>query len=155
MDKILHQLSDLMLGSIPTMVLFVLLIVAYSILVRGPLDKVLAERRKRTTGAVEQARGALSAAEAETAVFEDKLRAARAEIFAMRDQKIKQANAERDRALAEARSATNERISVARQGIEQNVAAARQQIEAMSGELSAQILRAVLPAGVVETGAAQ
>ena len=58
------------------MILFLLLVFAYSVLVRQPLERTLAERRARTTGAVEQARGAIAAAEAETAVYEDKLRAA-------------------------------------------------------------------------------
>jgi F-type H+-transporting ATPase subunit b len=155
MDKILHQLSDLFLGSIPTMILFVLLTIAYAVLVRGPLDAVLAERRKRTIGAIEQARGALSAAEAETTVFEDKLRAARAEIFAARDAKLKQWTAERDRAIEAARNAMQARVQEARQSLEQSSAVARQQIEAMSNELSAQILRAVLPAGVAGTEPAQ
>ena len=77
---ILNQLGGLVLGSVPTIVLFVLLVIAYSLLVQKPLVKTLEERRARTTGAVEQARGAIAAAEAETAVFEDKLRAARTEV---------------------------------------------------------------------------
>jgi F-type H+-transporting ATPase subunit b len=152
---ILNQLGGLVLGSVPTMVLFVLLVVAYGLLVRRPMDKVLAERRARTSGAVEQAKGAISAAEAETAVYEGKLRAAKAEIFQARDKKLKQWTAERDQALAEVRTATQARVQSARQEIEQSAAVAKKQIEGMSEELSTQILRAVLPAGVAGTGAAQ
>lgn len=155
MNEILNQLSGLILGSIPTIVLFLLLVAAYGLLVRRPLDAVLAERRARTTGAVEQARGAISAAEAETAVFEDKLRAAKASIFARRDEQLKRWNGERDEALEQARAATQQRVQAARQTLEQSASAARQQIEGMSGELSAQILKAVLPAGVAGTEAAQ
>jgi F-type H+-transporting ATPase subunit b len=148
MDLILHQLGGLALGSVPTMIFFVLLVIAYGFLVRRPLDAVLAERRARTLGAVEQARGAISAAEAETQVYEDKLRAARAAIFAARDSKLKQWAAERDQALAQAREATQQRVSAARVEIEKSAVAARQQMEGMSAELSEQIMRAVLPAGV-------
>ena len=148
--ELLKQLGGLILGSVPTMIFFIVLVVAYGYLVRRPLDKVLAERRARTTGAVEQARGAISAAEAETAVFEDKLRTARREIFEARDRKLKQWAAEREQALNEARAATQAKVSTAREGIEQSAGAARQGIEAMSSELSAQILKAVLPAGVSE-----
>src|ERR1700678_2211610 len=109
MDEMLHQLGGLVLGSVPTMVFFILLVVAYGILVRRPLDRILAERRARTTGAVEQAREAISAAEAETAVYEDRLRKAKGEIFAAREQRLKQWNAERDEALAQARGATSEK----------------------------------------------
>ncbi len=155
MDEILKKLSELVLGSVPTMVLFILLVAAYGLLVRRPLDKILAERRARTVGAVEQARGAISAAEAETAVYEDKLRAAKSEIFQVRDQKLKQWNAERDQALGEVRASMQARIRTARQEIETSTAAARQQIEGLSAELSMQILRAVLPAGVASTEAPQ
>jgi F-type H+-transporting ATPase subunit b len=155
MDEILKKLGELVLGSVPTMVLFTLLVAAYGLLVRRPLDKLLAERRARTTGAVEQARGAISAAEAETAVYEDKLRAAKAEIFQAREQKLKQWNAERDAALGEVRDSMQSRIRAARQEIEQGAATARQQIEGLSTELSAQILRAILPAGTASSEAAQ
>lgn len=155
MDAILKQIGDLILGSVPTMVFFILLVIAYGFLVRRPLDAVLAKRRELTTGAVEQARGAMSAAEAETAVFEDKLRAARAEIFAARDKRVAQWAADREALLAEARSITARRVSTAREEIEASAAAARQQIEAMTGELSNKILRAVLPAGVTGTEATQ
>ena len=148
--ELLNQLGGLILGSVPTMIFFILLVVAYGFLVRRPLDKVLAERRARTIGAVEQARGAISAAEAETAVFEDKLRSAKREIFEARDKKLKQWAAEREQALGEARAATQAKVNAAREGIQQSAASARQGIESMSGELSAQILKAVLPAGVSE-----
>jgi F-type H+-transporting ATPase subunit b len=148
MEQILNQLGGLVLGSVPTILLFLLLIAAYSVLVQGPLNKVLAERRSRTSGAVEQARGAISAAEAETAVYEDKLRAAKAEIFQAREQKLKTWGSERDAALEQARAATQERLRVAKNEIEQSATTARQQIEGASAALSTQILRAILPAGV-------
>ena len=155
MDQILNQLGGLVLGSVPTMILFILLVTLYGLLVRRPLERVLAERHARTTGAVEQARGAIAAAEAETTAYEDKLRAAKAEIFQARDQKLKQWNAEREAALEQVRQATQERVRSARQDIEQSAADARRQIEAISGELSSRILNAVLPAGIVPTEVAQ
>lgn len=155
MDEILNQLGGLILGSVPTIGFFLILIVAYGFLVRRPLDKVLAERHARTTGAIEQARGAMSAAEAETAVFEDKLRSARSEIFQARDAKMKSWAAERDQALEAARAQTQDKVRTARQGIEESAVAARQQIESMSGELSAQILKAIVPKGLSNTEVAQ
>jgi len=149
------QLKDLVLGSVPTMIFFILLVAAYGLLVRRPLDRVLAERRARTSGAVEQARGAISAAEAETAVYEDKLRAARAEILAAREQKLKKWNEQREAALHEARTAAGQRVLAARLEIEQSAAAARRQIESATEMLSAQILKVVLPPGVASTEAAQ
>jgi F-type H+-transporting ATPase subunit b len=155
MDAIAKSIGGLLLGAVPTMVFFIVLVIAYGFLVRRPLDAVLAERRKRTSGAVEQARSAMSAAEAETAVFEDKLRAARAEIYAARDQRLAKWAAEREAMLAEARALTAAKINGAKAELERSTSEARTQIEAMSGELSAKILRAVLPAGVAQTEATQ
>ena len=155
MNEILGQLKGLFIGAIPTMLFFLLLLAAYGVLVRQPLDAILAERRKRTIGAIEQAQGSIATAEAETQVFEDKLRAARTEMFQAREERLKRLAVERERVLAEAREATQTRVATARLELEQSAAAGRQQIERMSGELSAQILKAILPAGIPATEAAQ
>jgi F-type H+-transporting ATPase subunit b len=155
MDQILNQLGELVLGSVPTMVLFILLVAFYGLLVRRPLDRILAERRARTSGALEQARNAIAAAEAETAAYEEKLRAAKAEIFQARDRKLKQWNLEREAALAQVRHHMQERVRGARQEIEQSAQEARLQIVATSDELSTRVLNAVLPAGVRPTEVAQ
>jgi F-type H+-transporting ATPase subunit b len=155
MDQILNQLGELVLGAVPTMILFILLVILYGFLVRRPLDRVLAERRARTHGAVEQARSAIAAAEAETTAYEEKLRAAKAEIFQARDKKLKQWNAEREAALALVRKHTHERIQGARQEIELSAQAARLEIVGQSEDLSSRILDAVLPAGVRATEVAQ
>ena len=155
MDQILNQLGGLVLGAVPTMVLFILLVIVYGFLVRRPLERILAERRARTSGAVEQARGAIAAAEANTTAYEDKLRAAKAEIFNARDQKLKQWNSEREAALEEVRNSTKQRVLTAKLDIEKSASDARNQIDSVSGELSTKILNAVLPAGVVATEVAQ
>jgi len=155
MDEILHQLGELVLGSVPTMVLFILLTAAYSVLVRRPLERVLAERKARTSGAVEQARGAMAAAEAETSAYEEKLRNAKREIFQARELKLKRWNEERDAAIAEVRAASQQRIQAARREIEESGAEARTKIECLSGELSSMILDAVMPGTAVTAEVAQ
>jgi F-type H+-transporting ATPase subunit b len=145
MDEILNQLGGLVLGAVPTMVLFILLVVVYGVLVRRPLDRILSERRERTIGAVAQAKGAIATAEAETSAYEEKLRRAKAEIFAARERRLKQWNDEREAALEQARKATQEQILTAKHGIELSVADARNQIEGASAELGSRVLAAVLP----------
>jgi F-type H+-transporting ATPase subunit b len=145
--EILHQLGGLVLGSVPTMVFFILLVAVYGPLVRKPLDATLAERRARTTGAVERARGAIAAAEAEATVYEEKLRNARNEIMAARERRLQQWQAERDQAVGTARAVAQDRVKAARQEIEAMSVSARKQIEEATAQLSEQILRAVLPAG--------
>ena len=153
--EILHQLGSLVLGSVPTIVLFLLLVIAYGALVGRPLAKTLAERTARTSGAIEQARGAIAAAEAETTVYEDKLRSARNEILSAREQRKKQWQGERDKAIEAARFTSQERVKAARVEIEGAAAGARKQIEDATGQLSEQILRAVLPAGTQLPGSSE
>ncbi|HEY5381888.1 MAG TPA: ATP synthase F0 subunit B [Acidobacteriaceae bacterium] len=145
--EILNQLGGLVLGSVPTAILFILLVIAYGFLVRRPLERTLAERRARTFGAVEQARGAISAAEAETTAYEEKLRGARAEIMAIREQQLKRLEEERQAALASAREQAQERVRAARSEIERSTATAREQIERAAAQLSEQIVNALLPKG--------
>ena len=144
---ILRQLGGLLLGSVPTAIFFVLLVIAYSVLVKKPLDKTLAERRARTLGAVEQARGAIAAAEAETAVFEDKLRAARAEILGDRERRMKELQKDREQVLAESRKAAGARVQAAKAELEATSVTARGQVEAMTEQLGEQIVRMILPQG--------
>jgi len=155
MDEILKQLGGLVLGSVPTIILFILLVVAYGVLVRRPLQRILADRHARTTGAVEQAKGAITAAEAETSAYEEKLRKAKAEIDEERARKLKQWYADRDAAVDQVRQAAQEHVRGARQGIDQSAADARLQIETVSAELSSRVLAAVLPIKLASTEVAR
>ncbi|HMG02611.1 MAG TPA: hypothetical protein VK596_05725 [Edaphobacter sp.] len=148
MDQILTELGGLVLGAVPTMVLFILLVIAYGLLVRRPLERILTERHARTAGAMEQAKGAMAAAEAETDAYEVKLRRAKAEIFEARERRLKQWAEEREAALEQVRKSAQERVGSARQGIEQSAVEARAHIEVTSAELSSRVLAAVLPANV-------
>ncbi len=129
------------------MILFILLVVAYSTLVQRPLERTLTERRARTTGAVEQARGAIAAAEAETAVYEDKMRAARSAIASEREARQKQRQAERDRSLAMTREQAQAQIRAAKNEIEASVETARGQLQLTVDDLGQRIVRAILPVG--------
>ena len=144
MQAILNQLGDLLLGSIPTVILFLMLLAAYAVLVRRPLEKVLADRHGRTGGAMDEAKAAISAAEAKTVEYEAKLRDARAEIFSVRAARQKAASGARDKTLAEAREATQHRITVAREAVERSGTDSKAQIEAGAASLSQGIMAALL-----------
>ena len=81
MDQTLQQLGELLLGSVPTVILLALLYALYTAIVHKPLQRVLDERRSKTEGAVEKSRADIAAAEARTAEYEQKLREARAAVF--------------------------------------------------------------------------
>jgi F-type H+-transporting ATPase subunit b len=145
LDLILHQLADLFLRSIPTAVLFLLLLGAYRLLVHAPLLKVLAERRERTTGAMARAEAAIRAADARAQEYEARLRAARAEIFRARELRMQALQRERDRVLEEARHTAHERVQAERARLEAEAAEARQALDARADALAAEILRVIIP----------
>ena len=145
MQEIFQQLGALFIGAVPTMVLFIVLVLAYQFLVQGPLTATLKERRARTEGAQEDAQKAIALAEARVAEYADKLRAARSEVFRTREARVKQWNAERDAALDAARKAAGLKVNQAKAELEAEAAQARLAIQASAGDLARQVVRAVLP----------
>jgi F-type H+-transporting ATPase subunit b len=87
MQEIIGQIGGLLLSAVPTMVLFIVLVLAYQFLVQGPLSRTLRERRARTEGAIEDAHKAIGQAEARAAESADRLRQARAEVYKAREQR--------------------------------------------------------------------
>jgi F-type H+-transporting ATPase subunit b len=148
MDDILRQLGELLLGSVPTVILLALLYALYSAIVHKPLRRVLEERRSKTEGAVEKSRADIAAAEARTAEYEQKLREARAVVFRAQEatrQVVLQARAS---ALNEARSKAQAQVQAAKKDIENDRAAAEAGLPADAAALAQEIVRRVLqPAG--------
>src|SRR4051794_23506198 len=140
-DTVLH----LIVGAIPTALLFIFLVLCYQFLVQKPLSRVLDERRARTEGAIEGAHRAIAQAEARATEYANKLRQARAEIFKIREQRIKNWNAERDAALDQARKAAGVQVNQAKTQLESEASTARQSIQASSADLARQVVRAILP----------
>ncbi len=145
MQEIFQQLGALFLGAVPTILLFIVLVLAYQFLVQGPLTATLKERRARTEGAQEDAQKAIAQAEARAAEYADRLRQARSELFRMREARVKQWNVERDAALDAARKAAGLKVNQAKAELEADAAQARLAIQASAGDLARQVVRAVLP----------
>jgi F-type H+-transporting ATPase subunit b len=145
MEEIARQVGTFAIGAVPTIVLFIVLVLAYQFLVQGPLTATLRERRARTEGAIEDAHKAIAQAEARAAEYAAKLRLARAEVYKVREQRVKQGNAERDAALEVARKAAAGKVSQAKAELEAEAAQARLAIEASAGDLANRVVRAVLP----------
>ena len=134
-----------MLGAIPTILLFTVLVLAYQFLVQGPLTATLKERRARTEGAEEKAHQAIAQAEDLAAKYAEQLRQARGELFKAREARLKQWNAERDAALDAARKEAGQKVSKAKVALEAEAAQAKQAIAASAGDLARLVVRAVLP----------
>jgi F-type H+-transporting ATPase subunit b len=148
MDKTLQQLGELLLGAVPTVILLALLYALYTAIVHKPLQRVLAERRSKTEGAVEKSRADIAAAEARTAEYEQKLREARAVVFRAQEARRQAALQARTNAVNEARSQAQVQVQAAKADIEKDRAAAETGLPADAAALAQQIVRRVLqPAG--------
>jgi F-type H+-transporting ATPase subunit b len=144
MDETLRQVGELLLGSIPTVIIFLLLFGLYTVLVHRPLARVLSERRARTQGAIEKARADVASAEARTAEYEQKLREARLALFKLLEARRAQAAQARAAAVAEARKSAQAQLEQARAVIEQDKASAEKVLDGEAGRLAQEIIRMVL-----------
>jgi F-type H+-transporting ATPase subunit b len=147
MQEIIQQVGALLVGAIPTAVLFIALVLVYQFLIQGPLTEALKKRRALTLGAMEEARKAIEQAERRAAEYAEKLRIARSEAYKLREQRVKQWTAERDAAVESARHTAGTRVSQAKAEVEAEAASARKAIQASAADLAGQAVRAVLPVG--------
>ena len=148
MDQTLAQLGELLLGSVPTVILLAILYALYSAIVHRPLRRVLEERRSKTEGAIEQSKADISAAEGRTSEYEQKLREARAQLFRAQEARRQKAVEARAAAVGQARSRAQAQVQAAKGGIEQDRAAAEKGLQSEAAALAQEIVRRVLqPAG--------
>ena len=144
MEHTLRQLGELLLGSVPTIILLATLYILYTFLVHRPLTAVLAERRNRTQGAMEKARADIAAAEARTADYEQRLREARQSVFKSLENRRQQATQIRSEAVNQARARGQEQVKQARALLEQDKQEAMTKLQSEAGRLAIEIVRTVL-----------
>jgi F-type H+-transporting ATPase subunit b len=148
MDQTLHQLGELLLGAVPTVILLALLYGLYTAIVHKPLQRVLAERRSKTEGAVEKSKADIAAADARATEYEQKLREARAALFRAQEAKRQAALQARAQAVNEARARAQAQVQAAKADIEADRVVAEKGLQREAGALAQEIVRRVLqPAG--------
>lgn len=153
MEETLRQLGEIALGSIPTIVIFLIVYGAYRALVYGPMSKILAERYEKTEGAVQRARADISAAEAKTSEYEQRLREARVAIFKAQEARRQAALTARSEAVRIAREKASAQVAAARQRISAETEAAKQQLMPETERLASEVIRTVLkPVGMPAGG---
>ena len=153
MDETLRQVGGLLLGAIPTVILFVLLYVAYRAIVHNRLTQVLGERRARTEGAIEKARADVAAADSKTAEYEQRIREAKLALYKAQEQRRQLALERRGKLLAEARSAADAQVRAAKQALEQERAAAQSSLASEAESLASEVIRTILkPVSVPAAG---
>jgi F-type H+-transporting ATPase subunit b len=153
MDETLRQIGELLLGSVPTIIFFVLLYGFYTVLVHKPLTRVLAERYARTQGAIEKARADAAAAAARTEEYEHRLRDARVALFKYQESRRAQASQKRGEAVSQARDQAKVQVEQARAALDQDKLAAKNSLEGEAGRLASEIIRTVLEPGLAQAPA--
>ena len=144
MDELLKALEGFLIGSIPTIIIFLLLWAIYNALVHKPLKRVLEERYDRSEGALVRARADIASAEAKTHQYEVKIRDAKLAIFKAQEERRKQLLATRDAAIAEARAQSQQMVRESGDVLQKELAAARGRLEEQADALAAEIIRSIL-----------
>jgi F-type H+-transporting ATPase subunit b len=119
MEATLHALGEILVQAIPTFFLVLLLFLYLRSMFFKPLERVLAERREATEGARKKAAEALDRAQAKAADYEEKIRAARNELYR-----------EQEEVRRKWREDQTSQVSAARQSAEVAVKEAKAQIAA-------------------------
>lgn len=152
MDETIRQIGELLLGSVPTIIFFLILYGVYVMLVHRPLARILAERYARTQGAIEKARTDVASAETRTAEYEQKLRDARVAVFKALEVRRAKASQARAEAVAQARVKAQEQVEQARTEIAKEQQAAKTSLQAEAGRLATEIIRSVLEPASMQAG---
>src|SRR5215471_16006724 len=139
-----HQLGELFLGAVPTVLILIVLYFILKSLFFKPLLAVMAEREKRTLGAQRAAEAAQVAAAEKVKQYQEALKQARAKVYAEQEAARKKLLDERAAFLKEARAKAAEEVSAGKQGIEKEFAAAKKELQATAAQLSVEIARRVL-----------
>jgi F-type H+-transporting ATPase subunit b len=144
MQEIVHQLGELFLQAVPT----VLIVLAFYLMMRGlffkPLLRVIAEREARTAGARKAAATAEAAAGEKVKQYQDALKLARAQLYAEQEAARKKALDERAVVLKDARGKAAAEVTAGKERVAKEMAAARREIEGTVGQLASEIAQRVM-----------
>jgi F-type H+-transporting ATPase subunit b len=144
MQEIVHQLGELFLQAVPTVLIVLVFYLVMRALFFKPLLKVMAEREARTAGAQQAAAAAEAAAAEKVRQYQEALRQARAQVYAEQEAARKKVLDERAAALKEARTKAAGEVAAGKDRVAKELAGARRELEASVGQLSAEIAQRVL-----------
>ncbi|MGB8477153.1 MAG: ATP synthase F0 subunit B [Candidatus Acidiferrum sp.] len=145
MQEMVHQLGELFLQAVPTVLIILVFYFIFRALFFKPLLKVMAERDARTVGAQKAAETAQAAAAEKNKQYQEALKQARAQVYAGQEAARKKMLDERAERIKEARSAAAAQVATAKERIAGEFTAARREIETSVVQLSEEIAGRILP----------
>ena len=146
MQAIVHQLGELFLQAVPTVLIILLFYFILREVFFKPLLAVMAERNARTVGAQKAAEAAQAAAAQKVKQYQKALRQARGTMYAEQEAALKKLLDERAAQIKEARTRAAAEVTAAKARVTAELAAARRDVDAIAPQLSAEIARRILQA---------
>jgi F-type H+-transporting ATPase subunit b len=144
MQTIVHQLGELFLQAVPTVLIILLFYIILRALFFKPLLAVMAERDARTVGAQKASEVAQAAAAEKVKQYQDALKQARGQVYAEQEATRKKLLDARAAQIKDARTRAAGEVSAAKSRVAAEFAAARREVEATVAQLSAEIARRIL-----------
>ena|SRR6266404_954184 len=155
MQEIVHQLGELFLQAVPT----VLIVLAFYVMLRAlffkPLLAVMAERDARTVGARKAAAAAEAAAAEKVKQYQEALKKASVQVYLEQEAARKKVLDERAALLKEARIKAAAKVAEGKEHTARELAAALLEIKPSVELLAAEIARRVLQIGPRPSGPAR
>jgi|SRR5580704_1065141 F0F1-type ATP synthase membrane subunit b/b' len=142
--EILHQLGELFLEAVPTVVIVLLFYFFLRWAFFIPIQKAMAERSAKIEGARAEAAAAEAEAKQELDSYNEALRKARGEIYAKQDEARKVVLDERTRLLKAMRGQVQEEVADAKKRIAAEFEAARKEVERQTPALAGEIARGIM-----------
>src|SRR5919109_2102886 len=146
MPSIGHQLGELFLGAVPTVLMILIFYFILRTLFFQPLLKVMAERDTRTVGAQKAAEAAQAAAAEKVKQYQEALKQARGRVYAEQEAARKKLLDERAAQLKDARTKASGEVTHAKERVTKELASARREVEAYIPQRSTEIARRILQA---------
>jgi F-type H+-transporting ATPase subunit b len=144
MQEIVHQLGELFLQAVPTVLILLAFYGVLRALFFKPLLKIMAERDARTAGARKAAEAAQAAAAEKIKQYQEALKQARAKVYIEQEAARKRLLDERAELLKEARKKGAAEVAKTKDRVAKELDAARRDIETTIAQLSAEIARRVV-----------
>jgi F-type H+-transporting ATPase subunit b len=144
MQLIVHQLGELFLQAVPTVLIILLFYFILRALFFKPLLAVMAERDSRTVGAQKASEAAQTAAAEKVKQYQEALKQARGQVYAEQEAARKKLLDERAAQIKDARAKAANEVNAAKARVAAELAAARRDVEATVAQLSTEIARRIL-----------
>jgi F0F1-type ATP synthase membrane subunit b/b' len=146
MGVIFHQLGQLFLSAVPTVIFVFLLFVVLDRIFFRPLLAVMKKRDEATVGTLAQAREQATAADAKARQYEETFQAARQEVYRQREVARHTNLEQRDAALKSAREQSEILIRDGQADLDGEVVRAKAELEATCHSLAEEISESLVGA---------